>query len=56
MHDRVYSKELTGEWIVYALHGKIKYYLCLALHDEGDENIFENKIKVCYKQFPELAS
>lgn len=55
MHDKaIYSRELTGEWIIYTKYNKINYYLCLALHNEGDTNIFENKIKYCYTEFPEL--
>lgn len=55
MHTKaVASKDLTGEWIIYAQHNKINYFLCLALHNEGDENIFKNKIEVCLKEFPKL--
>lgn len=57
MHYKaVMSKKLTGQWIIYSIHKDIKHYLCLAIHDEGDNNIFENKIKRCYLEFPELES
>ncbi len=57
MHmEAVHSKKLTGEWLVYAKHKNKNYFLCLATHNEGDQNIFCNKILSCYNEFPEIAS
>jgi len=57
MHSKaIYSRKLTGEWIIYAIHDNRKYYMCLAMHNEGDANIFEHKIKLCYQEFPELQN
>ena len=56
MHmEAVHSKKLTGEWLVYAKHNNKNYFLCLATHNEGDQNIFSNKIVSCYQEFPEIA-
>jgi hypothetical protein len=45
---------LTGEWIVYAQHEGRNYYLCLALHDEGDAAIFDRIRNGCIGEFPFL--
>lgn len=47
---------LTGEWIIYKVHEGINYFLCLAKHDEGDEDIYRDKIYPCIKEFPELEN
>ena len=57
MHSKaIYSRQLTGEWIIYTVHNNRKYYLCLATHNEGDVNIFDHKLKFCYLEFPELQN
>ncbi|WED29903.1 hypothetical protein L3V77_21080 [Vibrio sp. DW001] len=33
------EQKMTGEWLVYASHEGQNYYLCLAKHDDGDDNI-----------------
>lgn len=38
---------LTGEWIVYSESQGKRYYLALAEHDEGDENIYNKILAVC---------
>jgi hypothetical protein len=45
---------LTGEWLIYKKYQGKNYYLCLAKHDEGDENIYKNKVLPCLNDFPEL--
>ena len=56
MHtEAVHSKKLTGEWLVYAKSNDKNYFLCLATHSEGDQNIFDNKILSCYQEFPEIS-
>lgn len=50
------ANRLTGEWIIYAQHEHKNYYLCLGRHGSGD-NILRSKIeKICYHEFPFLAS
>lgn len=39
---------LTGEWIVFKKHEGLNYYLTLAEHKEGDENI-SSRVKATYK-------
>lgn len=52
----LFGSKMNGEWMIYKeLSGK-KYYLCLATHYEGDENIYDNKIVPCLKEFPELQA
>lgn len=45
---------LTGEWLIYKKYQGKNYYLCLAKHDEGDKNIYKNKVLPCLDDFPEL--
>ena len=49
---------MTGEWIVYAQHENQNFYLCLAKHNDGDEDHYE-KIRerierICMREFPFL--
>ena len=48
------TRELRGEWIISKELNSIKYYLCLASHKEGDQYIFDEKLKKCRAEFPEL--
>ena len=50
------KNELTGEWIVFARHNDINYYLCLAVHEESGINDINtyNTISPCFDEFPEL--
>jgi hypothetical protein len=41
---RAKKKRVSGEWIVFQEHNGKNYYLTLAAHDEGDENIYS---RVC---------
>ncbi len=48
------KKSLTGEWIVFRQHKNRNYYLTLAAHNEGDENILQ-RVKMAYEfDFPFL--
>jgi len=48
------KKSLTGEWIVFRQHQSRNYYLTLAAHDEGDQNIL-HRVKMAYDfDFPFL--
>jgi hypothetical protein len=46
---------LTGDWIIFAQHGGLNYYLCLASHETGDEFIRAQIDRVCVHEFPFLA-
>jgi len=53
------STKQTGEWIVFQEKNNIKYYLCLATHHEAKEfsdQVIVDRIKTCYKEFPELLT
>lgn len=52
---RAMEQKLTGEWIVFAKHEEKNYYLCLATHDLGDQQIFENVRAGRWRQFPFVA-
>ena len=52
--ERAANRELKGEWLIYKWVENKNYYLCLATHKERDQNIFENKLKPCLMEFPEL--
>ena len=41
LEQRAVKKNITGEWIVFQEHLGKNYYLTLAAHNEGDENIFK---------------
>jgi hypothetical protein len=45
----------TGEWLVFVEHENKKYYLCLATHDEPDEDIYK-RILPCLIEFEELSN
>ena len=48
------KKSLTGEWIVFKRHHGKNYYLTLAAHDEGDENV-RRRVDMAYEfDFPFL--
>ncbi len=44
---------LTGEWIVYASINQRNYYLTLACHTDGDQEIY-SRAKIAAKKFAEL--
>jgi hypothetical protein len=45
------NNSLSGEWLIYKEYKGINYYLCLAKHEEGDIDIYNNKIKLCFMDF-----
>ena len=47
---------LTGEWIVFKEYGAKNYYLTLAAHDEGDDNIYKRVCDVYDFDFPFLRT
>lgn len=49
------EKRLTGEWIVFAKHCGVNYYLCLADHDMHDQVIYDGIVRCCYPQFAFLG-
>ncbi len=51
--------KLTGEWIIFAKHEGLNYYLCIATHTKdvlGDQAIHDRIKLVCLPQFPFLFS
>lgn len=52
------SGKLTGEWIVFAKIHRVNYYLCLATHQEGEQDgeILFNKLASTFDEFPVLSS
>ena len=54
MHDKSVKGELKGEWLIYKKMRNCNYYLCLATHDEGDEEIRSSKLEPSLLEFPEL--
>lgn len=55
-YERRYDAgEMTGEWIVYAVHSGVNYYLCLATHQTGDESIRQQIELTCVPEFGFLS-
>lgn len=54
LEKREAQDKLTGEWIVFSKHGGKNYYLSLAMHDTGDQIIYDQIKSVCFRQFPFL--
>lgn len=48
------GNKITEEWIIYAIHEGKKYYLCLAKHGDGDEEIRKRINSSCIFEFPFL--
>jgi hypothetical protein len=50
------SRQVAGEWIVYARFARANYYLTLATHDEARENQdgIWARAQSCVTEFPEL--
>ncbi len=46
---------LTGEWIIFAKHQGLNYYLCLGQHRSGDEFLRSQIDVVCSREFPFLV-
>lgn len=44
---RASQGKVTGEWIVFQRSNEKNYYLTVAAHNEGDENIFK-RVETCY--------
>lgn len=44
---------LTGEWIVFAKHDDLNYYLTLGVH--GDDRRIWSRCRACAAEFPELS-
>ncbi|MFT6921792.1 MAG: hypothetical protein ACJA1C_000789 [Crocinitomicaceae bacterium] len=54
MGNRAQENKLKGEWVIYKEYNHKMYFLCLATHKEGDKAIFNNKIKMCMNEFPQI--
>jgi hypothetical protein len=47
-------KQMTGEWIVYAVVDGVNYYLTLATH--GEISAVKERVRSCFVEFPELQA
>lgn len=54
--SRAERKALTGHWLIYAEYEGRNYYLSIATHDEGDEQIYQKIQTVCFKEFEFLEA
>jgi hypothetical protein len=50
------QERITGEWLIYAVHESINYYLCLAKHEEDDHIIRRRIDSSCIFEFPFLRN
>ena len=55
LEKRNADNKLTGEWIIFLPHGGNNYYLSIAAHHFGDQNIFDRIIKETTRDFPQIA-
>lgn len=51
---RYVGGEMTGEWIVYAVHEGQNYFLCLGTHKSGDKALRQQIDLICVPEFPFL--
>lgn len=56
LQRRQADQKTTGEWLIYAKHKNVNYFLCLAKHGEGDEQIRTRIDSTCIHEFPFLKS
>lgn len=52
---RAQGGRLTGEWIVYATVSGLNYYLCLATHNGGDDEVLNYLNSAIRHEFPQLV-
>jgi hypothetical protein len=52
--QRARESRTTGEWLIFAEHKGLKYYLCMATHTMDDQQIYERLKIICRMQFPFL--
>lgn len=50
------DQKTTGEWLIYAVHENVNYFLCLAKHGEEDDKIRTRIDSTCVHEFPFLMS
>lgn len=51
---RCEASQMTGEWVVYAIHEGQNYYLCLGTHNSGDDALRRQIDMICVPEFPFL--
>ena len=54
LERRAADGKLTGEWIIYAEHMGLNYYLTCKPHSMGDQAIFDEIARHCVSDFPEI--
>jgi hypothetical protein len=52
----LFRASFLGEWIVYARDDGANYYLCLGLHDSGDDYLRSQIDAICCQEFPFLTA
>lgn len=50
------SESLTGEWILFAKHEDLNYYLCLGTHKSGDDFLRSEIDLIAQTQYPFLKN
>ena len=56
LEERSAKQKMTGEWIVFREFCGSNYYLTLAAHNEGDENIYSRVLDSYKMDFPFLLA
>ncbi|MAK66165.1 MAG: hypothetical protein CMH21_06450 [Methylophaga sp.] len=57
--ERARQNKLTGEWIIFAKHKNLNYYLCISRHSKsnrGDQEIYDFLKLLCEHEYPFLLS
>lgn len=57
--ERAKQNKLTGEWIIFATHNNLNYYLCISRHSKSnpeDQEIYDFLKLVCEHEYPFLLS
>jgi hypothetical protein len=57
--ERARKNRLTGEWIIFAKHNNLNYYLCISRHTkskQGDQEIYDFLKILCEHEYPFLLS
>lgn len=55
--ERAEKRKLTGEWIIFARHNELNYYLCISNHSKStldDERLYDFLKLLCAHEYPFL--
>lgn len=56
LDKRAKESRLTGEWIVCLPRGGENHYLTITTHDAGDAATFEEIVRLCTVNFPDIMA